>query len=135
VIQEIQYITVKAVITVGDRILLLQDKKGNWELPGGRINFGETPEQTLQREISEELGIKESKINGIASAWSFVVSSLESKRQYIVLVYRCEIPSTGLSISNEHLSAKWALEAEIGTLEMRQGYRDAISGALGRAQK
>jgi 8-oxo-dGTP diphosphatase len=31
---------------------------GKWELPGGKIEFGETPDRAIVREIQEELGIK-----------------------------------------------------------------------------
>ncbi len=51
-------ISVKAAIKDADgRVLLLQEKDGSWELPGGGLEHGEDPRQALSREIDEETGL------------------------------------------------------------------------------
>lgn len=43
-------------------ILLIQDSKGRWTIPKGHIEEGETARQTAEREIGEEVGLKEMKV-------------------------------------------------------------------------
>lgn len=51
-------ISVKASIKDDDgRMLLLKEKDGSWELPGGGLEHGEDPKEALSREINEETGL------------------------------------------------------------------------------
>lgn len=54
---------VAALIIREDRILICQRTRHQtmplkWEFPGGKIEPGERPEEALQRELEEELGIR-----------------------------------------------------------------------------
>ena len=51
-----------ALVDADGRVLLAQRPEGKpmaglWEFPGGKVEAGETPEQSLIRELEEELGI------------------------------------------------------------------------------
>lgn len=52
-----------AVLVRSGRLLICQRPSGDplaglWELPGGKVEVGETPEACLERELREELGIE-----------------------------------------------------------------------------
>jgi 8-oxo-dGTP pyrophosphatase MutT (NUDIX family) len=47
----------RAALILTRRSSALRDHAGQWALPGGRIDDGETPEQTALREMAEEVGL------------------------------------------------------------------------------
>jgi 8-oxo-dGTP diphosphatase len=52
-----------ALVDADNRVLIAQRPEGKqlaglWEFPGGKIHPGESPENALVRELSEELGIR-----------------------------------------------------------------------------
>ncbi len=55
-------VAVIALITSGDRVLLIQrgvnPEKGKWALPGGYMDAGEMPEPALRRELREEIRLE-----------------------------------------------------------------------------
>jgi len=55
-----------ALVDADKRVLIAQRPQGKalaglWEFPGGKIEAGERPEQTLIRELHEEIGIRVSE--------------------------------------------------------------------------
>jgi ADP-ribose pyrophosphatase YjhB (NUDIX family) len=55
-------VVAEGIIRQGREVLLVKASrgltKGLWSLPGGFLQFGEAPEQTLKRELEEELGVE-----------------------------------------------------------------------------
>jgi 8-oxo-dGTP pyrophosphatase MutT (NUDIX family) len=60
-------VSVKALVfDRDDRLLVLQNEDGHWELPGGGWEHGETLEQAMRREVREELGVEIDRIDSAA---------------------------------------------------------------------
>ena len=51
----------------GDRLLMTHLKSRGWDLPGGHVEPGETPDRTARREVYEETGARLNQIGRFCS--------------------------------------------------------------------
>ena len=125
-IKKIQRVTAKAVITRDKKILLVQEPDNRWEFPGGKIEFGDTPEETLKRELKEELGVTQGlKIGPIINCWSWIFQS-KVYLQFFLLLYRCETDQAEFTLSSEHIQYGWYTKDEALKLNLTEGTRHTL---------
>jgi ADP-ribose pyrophosphatase YjhB (NUDIX family) len=81
-------VSVKGVVTREGRILLLRNEREEWELPGGRLEIGETPQQCVVREIAEETGWAVTA-GPILDAWLYHIT--QEARPVLIVTYGCDL--------------------------------------------
>lgn len=108
-------LTLRAVIRDSQRRILMMQRAvkspmqpGLWELPGGKIDPGETIDQALIREIKEETGfdVTLGEVLGY-SQWE------KSDSRIAYLIFDIKIKGGELKISSEHDSCVWMTADEI----------------------
>jgi 8-oxo-dGTP pyrophosphatase MutT (NUDIX family) len=118
-------VSIKGVLVRNDRVLLVHNERDEWELPGGRIEPGETPEQTVAREITEETGLPVD-VAEILDAWVYHIAV--AKKDVFIVTYGCTSTSSAAPVlSHEHSQVAEFAEHEVPGLRMPEGYKRSIA--------
>ena len=115
--------SIKGVLLVEGGVVLVKNPRNEWELPGGRIEPGESPQATLAREFEEELAVQ---VQVGASIDSYVFEVVPA-RHVRIMTYGCTLAGTfAPRISDEHSEYCVCPINELHSLNLPAGYKQSI---------
>ena len=116
-------ISIKGVLLVEDGVVLVKNRRNEWELPGGRIEVDETPEKTLAREFEEELSLE---VDVQAPIDSYLFEVVPDRRVFIV-TYACTLAGEFRpGVGDEHSEFCICPVADLPGIDLPEGYRRSV---------
>lgn len=121
------HITVKGIVVFNQKILLMKrvrpssDGLGYWELPGGGLEYGETPNEALIRELKEESGLT---IDVVKPAYTF--TKIRTNYQTVGIGYLAIAKNDKVTLSHEHSDYLWCEIDNLKNYLCKEIYNDII---------
>jgi len=125
---------VGGVILDGDRVLLVkrghEPLKGEWSLPGGAVEIGETLEKALVREIREETGL-DVDVGPMVDVLDRLRYDPDGrvKYHYVLIDFLCRPCGGVLCCASDAEAAEWAALDDL----VRYGLADTAISVIGKA--
>lgn len=123
-----------AILDENGRVLLTRrTDNGQWCLPGGRMESGESAAEACEREVFEETGlnVRVKRLVGIYSHPDQLVVYPDGNKAHVVaLHFEAEITGGELGLSNETIDFGYFTLEEIEALEMLGRHKERIIDTL-----
>jgi 8-oxo-dGTP diphosphatase len=95
---------------------------GQWELPGGGVDPGETIEQSAVRELQEETGLEVDKILGTFTGFDYTTAKKPKARQ---INFKVTVKPGDIRLT-EHDRYRWITAADIPELGTNSVMQDCL---------
>jgi 8-oxo-dGTP diphosphatase len=119
-----------AILEEGGKVFIARRREGKnlagkWEFPGGKIEAGESPEESLARELSEELDMRVS-VGSFLCRTTFTSGPVDLE----LLAYRVTRLG-GEPVLREHDAAAWVEPSELLTYDLADSDRRVVEELFG----
>jgi 8-oxo-dGTP diphosphatase len=107
---------VGAVIVQAGRVLLVrrgrEPLKGEWSIPGGLIEIGETLEDAVAREVREETGLEVEPVELIELLERIHRDGDRVRYHYVIADYLCRVTGGRLAAASDADEVRWFEHSE-----------------------
>ncbi|HEV2112646.1 MAG TPA: NUDIX hydrolase [Terriglobales bacterium] len=120
-----------AVIIHQGRVALVRrasaPRRGEWSIPGGLVELGETLRQAAEREALEETGLTV-KAGEVLEVFESLERDSAGKvlYHYVVVDFECQLTSGELRAGSDVSDARWASENELAALGVSEAATKVI---------
>jgi len=119
--------------------------KGEWSIPGGLLEVGETLERGVARELAEETGLEVRVLELIevferifpapANTDGTPGDAARPQYHFVILDYLCEIRGGTLAAASDALEFAWAREEELTKFDLTVAVNRVLRKAFARARE
>ena len=130
---------VGAIVIEGGRVLLIKRGKapllGEWSIPGGMLELGETLRQAAEREALEETGlvVRATELLGV---FERIVPDEEKRTvyHYVLIDFLCERISGEVCASGDAADARWFTRGELNPLSLPEDTRSVLDLGIAKCK-
>ena len=125
--------SIKGIILENGKVWLRKNERKEWELPGGKIDEGEQPEETVIRELNEELGFETEVVDVVQTYMYTIQKSVDEHHGVLVVTFLCKLIAKTSEFEFIGEAGKAEFQAfdldKIPALNMPNFYKESIAKA------
>lgn len=127
---------VGAVIVHDNKLVIVQrgtePLKGQWSIPGGALEVGETLRECAAREALEETGLRV-EAGEVLEVFDSIYRQKDGRIQYhyVLIDFACRLVGGELRSGGDAVQARWVTPEQLSEFEVAETARKVIAKALG----